>query len=297
MEILEIKEIRNFVTLGYNEKVLRKSLITDSRANEVGLEMPSISAVKGDSLLDFILFKNSANYFPQYKSKEKLNLLRTRYCGNTNLTFLMKEIGFYEKVDYGNNLSSLTDQTAATCFEAFLFNLFLEEGIQSVENFLVQIDFYNSYSRHNENKDLSNIELLDVVVEGINNINNVEYLDISKSTTYFSKVYEIFEECVSSVSQYNGGSDYNDLAEIVEFVGSIYSIERINGKTQGKYICKFRYLLSDIYNIISKIYELNKKQTRIIVNDGQIHINKDIFITYRDKYFLEFLHELKDKLE
>jgi len=282
--------------LDISNDVFKKSLITDSRANELGLEVPSIVAVKGDALLDFILFKNQNFYFPELNTKEELNELRTNYCGNENLASTMKELGIYEEIDYGNNPSSLTDQTSATCFEALLFNIYLENGLGGVESFLESINFYTSYNKHKLLTKLSNKELFNITRTAINDINNLSCNFITESSLCFFNMYVIFNNCIIDIFKSNGGELYDDLTEMLEFIASKYSINEINGKNQKKYLGKFRFLLTRIFDIIIKINELNKNYTRIIVNDGYIHIDMEKVNEYKHNYFLEFLYQLERKL-
>lgn len=298
MNNYESKFKREYIMLeekfGIDSKVFFDSFISDSRVNEIfgvcEVELPSASAVKGDAILDMIVLTSTNKINGDIiESKDSLNLIRTKYCGNERLAVLMKKSGFYNLIDVGNNLQSLNDQTAATCFEALIYNIFAHYNANSVDCFLDEIDFYTideSKVKIESDKDLKTY-----LHNQINSIQAITTEDLLVESKLYRNMIHLFEETIKRIIQYHGYSG-NDFESIMNYLASHYSINDLDNKNQKNFLSKFKHLVKRIDNLIIDIEQINKKDKRLIFENNELFIGRGYFESYKERYILGFLSNI-----
>lgn len=274
-----------------DEDVLEKSLMTDEYAKMIGTpyeELPSVTALKGDALLDFILYDNSKTFFPNKKSKEELNNLRSKYCGNPNLAFVMKDVELDQCV---KSIKSVTDLDLATAFEALVYNLYNKKSLNDVEEFLSIIDFYSSFDRYTRVKRIEYYyedEIKTAIIKLVNsNISNTK-----SSVDYYRDCFKIFEDMINTLCSHNSYFTDGDFAEKIEFISSLYGVDNVDGKNIKRFVNAYRYKILRLNDTIINIEELNKNELRILFEDNNYEISIEHIEKYKNIYFIDYLKQL-----
>lgn len=281
-----------------NAEVFSKSLISDTRVNELeGLykvELPSALAVRGDSILDMIVMIYSERINSNViETKRSLHDIMVDYCGNERLAFLMKKLGFYQVIDIGSNLSSLNDQTAATCFEALIYNIYRSYDLPRVEQFLEKINFYSLETAKSEI--ISNEEMKLYIQEKIEDIKKIKSDDRHIESEQYRHLISVFEETIQSIIKYHGYNE-KDFKLIMNYLSTKYAVNKIDNKGQKKFLSKFTHLIKRIDNLLKDIEEINKNDKRLILKEGTVFVEKEYFDSYRERYIIGFLEEISNSL-
>lgn len=292
-------QFKNYVDLAdkYSLKVsvFEKSLITDSRINEIvnidDLMLSSADAVKGDAILDLVVLNHSKTLLDGKKeTKESLNSLRKDYCNNNRLAGLMRKTQLYNRIDCGNNGTALTDQTAATSFEALIYNIYIDHDIGKVESFLEEIDFYTFAIEKKQHIHTDN-ELIDYLSNQIEILRTVKLDDLNTSSENYIYLYETFIEAIDRILEFNG-IYIDDVFDKLDYVSSRYSIETIDGKSQKNYLNKYIYIIKCIYDIMINVKNLNHKDIRLLLHENDIRLRIKYLKLYNDNYFISYLSKV-----
>lgn len=144
MELLNSKY--NLRNININDLIV--CMCNSARIKELGLNPMTTFASPGDKLLDFVIYHNEVEKDFNV-SKGSLDNLRQKSTKKENQYYLMIELGFVNYILNGNcqtlnhyikySVHPISDQ-----FEAFIYVLFKNLGLESIETFLSQIGLINN---------------------------------------------------------------------------------------------------------------------------------------------------------
>lgn len=144
-----ITKFMKLLSANYNLKNINMNdlivcMCNTARINELKINPMTTFASPGDKLLDFILYHNEVKK-NSYVSKGTLDNLRQKNTKKENQYNLMIELGFANYILNGNcqplshylkySVHPISDQ-----FEAFIYVLYKNFGLEATETFLRKID-------------------------------------------------------------------------------------------------------------------------------------------------------------
>lgn len=133
-----------------NQKLFKQAFIHRSYLNEARQKIESNERLEflGDSILSFLVSKYLFNTYPLFNEGTLTNL-RSLLVNTKSLAQKARELGFGEllKLSRGEEESKGRENESllADSFEAFIGALFLDQGIEIVEKFLLEVLLLKSH--------------------------------------------------------------------------------------------------------------------------------------------------------
>ncbi|MCL5433247.1 MAG: ribonuclease III [Patescibacteria group bacterium] len=139
-----------------NKKLFEQAFIHRSYLNESKQKIESNERLEflGDSVISFIVSNNTYLKYPGF-DEGKLTNLRSLLVNKKSLANIAKQLNFGEflKLSKGEEESKgrQNQSLLADCFEAFIGALFIDQGIEKVESFLLKVLLPSAESIVNKN--------------------------------------------------------------------------------------------------------------------------------------------------